>query len=453
LAGAFDQDAAGADPQRKSKAFNSAKVGAHHAIIPTANVPELNALSEPERNLYDLIARSYLAQFYPPEQYRSTYVLFQADSYRFASNGRVDVSAGWRSLYRQGQGGGEEQADAEPVDLERLTAGEQGSVSDAGAKREFTKPPTRYAMKTLLKDLAQVAKYVTDPKIRELLISKDADKADEAGGIGTPATRDTHIETLFQRGFLAEKGGKVLSTEMGRSFHDALPPFAVKPDMTALWHEKQRLIECGDLDYQSLLADIDEVVSSEIGRVRRDGLPISVNGSIQCPACQEGALRRIKGKKGFLGDVVGTYLGGIERLALALRIGIGGILAEDSGQRRQEFHRRPMTLVVQIAAVASVVGNRLVAVTQALSDLKHLLRLVVPQTGSVGLQGQQVVRQRSGKRAILGLDGEKARILALNGIYDAFGKSAVDHPALLVQRSIGTGLVETPQGHCGPRSG
>jgi len=305
LAGAFGQDAADADPQRKSKAFNSAKVGAHHAIIPTANVPELNALSEPERNLYDLIARSYLAQFYPPEQYRSTHVLFQANNHCFSSDGRVDVAPGWRSLYRQrGQEGGENgdgegQANAGQVDLERLTAGEKGSVSDAGAKREFTKPPARYAMKTLLKDLAQVAKYVTDPKIRELLLNKDADKADEAGGIGTPATRDAHIETLFQRGFLAEKGGKVISTELGRSFHDALPSFAVKPDMTALWHKKQRLIECGEIDYQSLLADIDEVVKGEISRVRRDGLPISVNGSIQCPACQEGALRRIKGKKGF----------------------------------------------------------------------------------------------------------------------------------------------------------
>ena len=246
-------------------------MGAHHAIIPTANVPELNALPEPERNLYDLIARSYLAQFYPPEQYRSTHVLFQADNYRFASNGRVNVAAGWRSLYRhQGQGGGEEQADAEPVDLERLTAGEQSSVSDASLKREFTKPPTRYAMKTLLKDLVQVAKYVTDPKIKELLLNKDAEKADEAGGIGTPATRDTHIET-----------------------------FAVKPDLTALWHEKQRLIERGELNYQSLLADIDEVIEGEIRRVRSEGLPISVSGSVPCPVCKEGALRRIKGKEGF----------------------------------------------------------------------------------------------------------------------------------------------------------
>jgi len=130
LAGAFGQDAANADPQRKSKAFNSAKVGAHHAIIPTANVPELNVPSEPERT-HRLVL--------------STHVLFQANGHR--------------------------------------------SVSDASAKREFTKPPPRYAMKTLLKDLAQVTKYITDPKIKELFLNKDADN----GGIGTPATRDAHI--------------------------------------------------------------------------------------------------------------------------------------------------------------------------------------------------------------------------------------------------------------------
>jgi len=75
----------------------------------------------------------------------------------------------------------------------------------------------------------------------------------------------------------------------------------MKLDMTALWHEKQRLIECGELDYQSLLADIDEVIDGEISRVCRDGLPISVNGSIQCPSCQEGALRRVKEEGFFLG--------------------------------------------------------------------------------------------------------------------------------------------------------
>jgi len=124
------RDAANADPQRKSKAFNSAKVGVHHAIIPTANVPELNVLSEPERNLYSLIVRSYLARFYPPERYRSTHALFQANGHCFVSKGRVDVAAGWRRLYRhRGQEGGEngDGGDAEQVDLERLTAGEKGS--------------------------------------------------------------------------------------------------------------------------------------------------------------------------------------------------------------------------------------------------------------------------------------------------------------------------------------
>ena len=131
------------------------------------------------------------------------------------------------------------------INLEVLKIGDKGMVIDSSANENFTKPPPLYTMKTLLKDLARVAKYVTDPKIRSLLISKDSDKQDEAGGIGTPATRDSLIETLFKRGFMEEKGRCIVSTELGRNLHDSLPDFAVKPDMTALWHEKQKLIENG----------------------------------------------------------------------------------------------------------------------------------------------------------------------------------------------------------------
>ena len=97
-------------------------------------------------------------------------------------------------------------------------------------------------MSTLLKDLASVAKYVSDPRIKALLLDKDADKADEKGGIGTPATRDSHIDTLFTRNYVAKQGKDIISTDLGRQLIDALPDFATTPDMTALWHEKQKKI-------------------------------------------------------------------------------------------------------------------------------------------------------------------------------------------------------------------
>lgn len=292
-----------ADPEIKSKAFNSAKVGAHHAIIPTMNVPRSDQLSEDERRIYDLVTRSYIAQFYPPEQFRTTTLILNIADHHFKCVGRVDVSAGWRSLYQSGVDVGSAEDDEEKeevINFEQLKRGDTGIVESAQARQEFTRPPAKYTMKTLLNDLACVAKYVSNPKIRELLLDKDADKNDEAGGIGTPATRDSHIENLFNRGFLAEKGNNVISTDLGRNFHDALPDFAVCPDLTALWHEKQKEIERGNLHYQELINDVDKAIADEVTRVMRDGLKMTMQDQgIACPACKEGRLKRRKGKNGF----------------------------------------------------------------------------------------------------------------------------------------------------------
>ncbi len=305
LTAAFGEIAEDADPRRKSKAFDSAKVGAHHAIIPTLSVPDMNRLGEDERRIYDLIARSYIAQFYPPEQFRTTSVLIQAKGHQFKSTGRVDISPGWRSLYTSSPISNDDNEDepedsANPINLEQLKEGESGLVREGNSIQKYTKPPALYTMKTLLKDLACVAKYVTDEKIRKLLMDKDADKHDEAGGIGTPATRDSHIETLFTRGFLAEKEKNVISTDLGRNFYDALPEFAVKPDLTALWHEKQKDIEKGALDYQELINEVDKSIADEVARVMRDGLVMTMQDQgIACPTCKEGRLKRRKGKNGF----------------------------------------------------------------------------------------------------------------------------------------------------------
>jgi len=282
------------DPARKSKAFDSKKVGAHHGIIPTLSVPALKALSTEEINVYKLIARAYVAQFHPPEKFRSTTVTFQAKDHKLTATGRVDVDPGWRVLYRN-----ETKADEARLNLEPLAVDDKGSIKSAESTEAFTKPQPRYAMKTLLKDLARVSKYVGDEKIRKLLMEKDADKPDEMGGIGTPATRATHIETLFKRNYVTEKSKQIVSTELGRSLYDALPTLATKPDMTALWHEKQSQIEDGTLEYSDLIKDVDAVVSGEIERIKTEGMNMTAqkNGT-QCPVCKKGDLKKRKGKNG-----------------------------------------------------------------------------------------------------------------------------------------------------------
>jgi len=282
------------DPARKSKAFNSKKVGAHHGIIPTLEVPDTKTLSKEELNVYTIIARAYVAQFHPPEKFRSTAVTFQAGDHTLTATGRVDADPGWRVLYRD-----ETKAYESRQNLESLAVDDKGTIKTADSTEAFTKPQPRYAMKTLLKDLARVSKYVADEKIRKLLMEKDADKPDEMGGIGTPATRATHIETLLKRNYVTEKSKQIVSTELGRSLYDALPPLATKPDMTALWHEKQSRIEDGTLAYADLIKDVDAVVAGEIERIKTEGMNMTAqtNGT-QCPVCEKGVLRKRTGKNG-----------------------------------------------------------------------------------------------------------------------------------------------------------
>ncbi len=294
LSGQFEI-AQNADSSIKGKVFNSKKVTAHHAIIPTLSVPE--KLPDDLKNIYDLIVRQYVIQFYPHRELDKTKAIFEVAGHQFAANSSTEINPGWKVAMTDSQDDSDTENETNITGLSDLLKDDNGNVTDSQSTAKKTQPPKRYTMAALLKDIASAAKYVTDPKIKELLLDKDADKADEAGGIGTPATRDAHIETLFNRGYVEDKGKQIISTELGRQLISALPEFATRPDMTALWHEKQKLIENGELDYQELLAEIDTSIANEIERVQKEGLNIKTNAP-KCPNCENGHLQQRKGANG-----------------------------------------------------------------------------------------------------------------------------------------------------------
>lgn len=284
-----------ANASQRSKAFNSAKVTAHHAIIPTASIPKMEDLSEAEQQIYSLIVNLYIAQFYPPRVLDKAKVLFEVAGYTFSATSSDEVSKGWRAIIDTAD---DEEESGGNVGLGVLMKDDEGTVKNASTDAKKTQPPKRYTMSTLLKDLSSIAKYVVDPRIKALLLDKDADKADEKGGIGTPATRDSHIETLFTRSYITEKGKQIISTDLGRQLIDVLPDFATTPDMTALWHEKQKLIEAGEISMQALIDEVDQSINDEIQRVRSQGLNIKTDAT-KCPNCEDGYLQRRKGQNGF----------------------------------------------------------------------------------------------------------------------------------------------------------
>lgn len=238
-----------ANQSQKGRAFNSAKVSAHHAIIPTQTAGNWDSLSKDEQNIYKLIARSYIAQFYPPYEYDETKVTVDVvvDSlpYQFFATARFDKTLGWKKLYVHDPDNEEvvTDEDTQTADLRSLANGMTGKSNQITSNECETKPKPLYTEETLLKDLTQVAKYVKDKELAKVLKDKDKDKKGEHGGIGTPATRATIIDKLFTNGYLEKKGKSIISTQKAQELYDKLDDPVRYPDMTAIWHEQQKEIK------------------------------------------------------------------------------------------------------------------------------------------------------------------------------------------------------------------
>lgn len=286
-----------ADPGIKSRAFDSSKISAHHAIIPTQGTADFAALTEPEQRIYLLIARAYLAQFWPKHLYDQTTVTVEAAGHRFTARANVTTQAGWLLLYKGDQGNEDLEGNADDLalDLRALGAGQAGQCVRAEAAKQETKPQPLYTIATLLSDLTRVAKYIRDEALRTMLIEKDKGKEGEHGGIGTPATRDTIIATLFTRGYVIEQGKNIVPTPIADTFYDTLPDAAKYPDMTALWHSQQKEIQAGERDTVSFVRELMAYIAREVASVKVHGLNIKVD-THPCPSCGR-PLRRIKKKE------------------------------------------------------------------------------------------------------------------------------------------------------------
>lgn len=150
--------------------------------------------------------------------------------------------------------------------------------------------PSIYTEATLLKDLKQVAKYVTDPRIKQLLLDRDKDKKTEHGGIGTPATRASMLTKLRDRNLYTVDKKKLVPTPLGLEFVAALPTIATTPDMTALWHEQQQMIEAGELTVDAFLDELERFIADQVSNVDLSNLQVPIQDvplqlKASCPMC------------------------------------------------------------------------------------------------------------------------------------------------------------------------
>lgn len=288
--------AAGADLTLRSRAWNDVKVTAHHAVIPTPRSALSGTLDVDERNVYGLIARRYLAQFYPPHEFDQLDVQLSVAGERLSAKGRHQVLPGWRQLLDD-QAAGEHDAaggdDENHVDvaLPALVDGQAIRADAARAIEKKTIPPRRFTSATLVQAMTGISRFVTNPQIKQLLRETD--------GIGTPATQAQIIQTLFDRHYIEETNRQIVSTSTGRALIRALPDVATQPDMTALWEATLRKVHEGRAALDGFLTAVERQLAELITRARAAGALQLPGAELRpCPSGCGGSLRRRAGKSG-----------------------------------------------------------------------------------------------------------------------------------------------------------
>lgn len=288
------QWAAKADTSIRSRAWNDKKISAHHAIIPTRVPAAADKLGEVERNLFFLIAQSYIAQFYPVHIYNQTKVEISYKEEAFVANGRVVIDMGWKELYSSSAKDQDESGqndEDETASLPVMKKKDSADYIDGAISAKATKPPVRFTSASLLAAMKDIHKYVKDPEAKK--------KLKDVYGIGTEATRATIIDDLIKRRFLVETGKKkyLQPDKSAYLLIDALPDELVYPDFTAIWEDNLHSMADGDGKLEDFLAEQVRFCTSLCSKAYEVKLEPQADEK-QCPRCKSGIMIKRNGKNG-----------------------------------------------------------------------------------------------------------------------------------------------------------
>lgn len=286
------------DFNEKSRCFNDKYVTAHHAIIPTG-AGDFEQFSQEEKNIYKLIAERYLIQFLEKVKIEKTEAKVEINEAIFKKSSIKILEPGYTKYFKVLEDDNENDEEVEEKkenNLSKIPGGEyQIKINDSNffieEKETTAKKP--YTEATLIKDLNNIAKYVKDPEIRELLKSKDKDKKDVNGSIGTTATIPGILEGLIEKGFLTRKEEKIISTELAKEYLKILPESLKTPDSTALWWSIQEKIARGEAKLEdltlSVLEDVKTIINSEHKTISSEFSTLKQEKEIigVCPKCGE----------------------------------------------------------------------------------------------------------------------------------------------------------------------
>lgn len=266
----FTEPLRGKKLPKSKRVFDNSKVTDHHAIIPTG-VPATN-LSQQEMMVYDLVARRFIAEFYPDCEISTTTVLGKVADIEFKASGKQILKPGWRTVEQrpqQGIGAQPQSAQTDAQDenasdsaelkiMPNFVKGESGPHTPS-LKETWTTPPKPYTEATLLRAMETAGKFVDNEELRDAL---------KENGIGRPSTRAAIIETLFKRGYIRRERKSLFPTDTGRELISTIHEDLLKSaELTGIWERKLRQIERGDYSAQAFIDELKTMVGDVVFHV------------------------------------------------------------------------------------------------------------------------------------------------------------------------------------------
>ena len=282
-------DTADSAVPRTRRTVNQDKVTDHHAILPTRSMLQANldALPTGERNILKLIIARTLMAVSKPYRYLETMLTTECAGEEFTAKGKEILDEGWKAVERK--------VLADILDRKQefatLPAMEESecAILNAEMKEGQTTPPKHFTEDTLLHSM-------------ETASADSMPEGVERQGIGTPATRAATIEKLVQKGFLERKGEKktkiLLPTDKGKALITVMPEEIQSAEMTADWETKLLRIERGEMEPETFMTEIKEMISSLVTTTEAaKGANALMKNKIigVCPNCGKPVVEREKG--------------------------------------------------------------------------------------------------------------------------------------------------------------
>ena len=272
-----------ADSALKGPVWDTKKITAHHAIIPTGEKPQ--SLTVQETNLYLMIAVQYFLQFYPPMSYEAQKIVVSINDTTWEARGRLILEPGWTGV------AAEEDEDAKKKEPEQslppVSSDTPVTCTDVDALKKKTTPPSRFSEGSLIEAMANIHHFVSDASAKATLKENE--------GLGTEATRASIIETLKGRKYIEPSGKSLVSTPLGQSLIDMTPDVLKDPVMTAQWEQRLEQIARDELTLDAFMQDQITILPTLLNSVL--SLPVTLlPTACPCPKCGR-AMRKRPDKK------------------------------------------------------------------------------------------------------------------------------------------------------------